>query len=379
MKRAARPARRSLWRPRSLFVAAVTALAAVAVLAPAASAHAGAATITCTQVTFEYTKFIDSGRHSVAEEVWIDNKRVAGKTFEFSGESATDVIPISVPSGQHRVHAKAFWTSEGKDKRLVVIADLDCTPPAPPPPGPVTPPSQPASPSSQPPPATRAPAAAPTADVAVAKSADRAEYVVGERVVYGIVVTNNGPSAATNVALTDYLPPALVPLSATPQQGTCAPARPAGPADNVPAGAPTPPNLLVCSLGSMAAGASVNVAVETLAAIPGQAANLACVTRAEADANPANDCDDAVVSVTAPRQLAAVPPTKQAAPKKAAAPKKVAKAAKPKAKRVQKAKAAPKAKRVQKAKAAPKKKGSVKGVRQERKPAPRLRELPFTP
>lgn len=60
----------------------------------------------------------------------------------------------------------------------------------------------------------------PSADLAVVKSINTASPSVGEQVVYTIVVTNYGPSDATNARLTDVLPAALAFDGYTASQGT---------------------------------------------------------------------------------------------------------------------------------------------------------------
>jgi uncharacterized repeat protein (TIGR01451 family) len=58
------------------------------------------------------------------------------------------------------------------------------------------------------------------ADLAVTKTVDNASPNVGDAVTFTITVHNNGPSDATNVALTDVLPANLTFVSQTTSQGT---------------------------------------------------------------------------------------------------------------------------------------------------------------
>ncbi|MEJ8802336.1 T9SS type A sorting domain-containing protein [Pontibacter sp. H249] len=62
----------------------------------------------------------------------------------------------------------------------------------------------------------------PTADVAVTNTISpvKSSYANGEMVTYSIVVTNNGPSTATNVLVTDKLPASLTFQNATTTAGT---------------------------------------------------------------------------------------------------------------------------------------------------------------
>jgi uncharacterized repeat protein (TIGR01451 family) len=58
------------------------------------------------------------------------------------------------------------------------------------------------------------------ADLAVDKSVDDASPNVGDEVTFTIMVTNNGPDAATGVIITDLLPTGLTYVSSTVTQGT---------------------------------------------------------------------------------------------------------------------------------------------------------------
>ncbi|WP_367288097.1 DUF11 domain-containing protein [Laspinema palackyanum] len=57
------------------------------------------------------------------------------------------------------------------------------------------------------------------ADLEVQKIVDQSTPRVGETITYTISVKNNGPSNATNVSITDQLPPGLTFVSASPNQG----------------------------------------------------------------------------------------------------------------------------------------------------------------
>ncbi len=57
------------------------------------------------------------------------------------------------------------------------------------------------------------------ADIAVLKSVDNPTPTVGNTIVFTVTVINNGPSAATNVAVTDQLPSGVTYVSSAPSQG----------------------------------------------------------------------------------------------------------------------------------------------------------------
>lgn len=74
--------------------------------------------------------------------------------------------------------------------------------------------------------------------------------IAGETETYEITVTNNGPSDAQNVLVTDLFPPQGVVTSMTPSQGSCT--TPTGPSGGTGS----------CQLGTMAVGATATITVE---------------------------------------------------------------------------------------------------------------------
>ncbi len=100
---------------------------------------------------------------------------------------------------------------------------------------------------------------------------------LGNNLTYTITVTNNGPTTATGVTLTDTLAAGLGFVSATPSQGSCAGTGP-----------------ITCPLGSLAGGASATVTVVASAAASGSYANTATVTATQPDLNTGNNSYTAV-------------------------------------------------------------------------------------
>jgi uncharacterized repeat protein (TIGR01451 family) len=110
---------------------------------------------------------------------------------------------------------------------------------------------------------------------------------------YSLKVTNKGPDTATDVQLADPAPAGITYLTASPSQGTC----------NVSAA------LVTCSLGSIAPGQTVTVAVTGRATVVGTLTNTATVTGSGGrETNPADNVDTAVTVVPAPLRPPVVKP-----------------------------------------------------------------------
>jgi uncharacterized repeat protein (TIGR01451 family) len=113
---------------------------------------------------------------------------------------------------------------------------------------------------------------------------------------YSLSVTNRGPDSATNVQLADPAPAGITYLTANPSQGTCA----------------LSPALITCSLGTIAPGQTVTIAITARATTVGSHTNTATVTGAGGrETNPADNIDSAVTVVPAPLRPPTVKPTPQ--------------------------------------------------------------------
>ena len=111
-------------------------------------------------------------------------------------------------------------------------------------------------------------------------------------------MTNRGPDTATNVQVADPAPVGITYLTANPSQGTCA----------------VSPSLVTCSLGTIAPGQTVTIAITARATAVGQHTNTATVTGSGGrETNPADNVDSAVTVVPAPLRPPVVKPTPPAA------------------------------------------------------------------
>lgn len=147
----------------------------------------------------------------------------------------------------------------------------------------------------------------PVIDLLVNKSDDIDPVAVGDDVVYSVVVTNNGPSQAENVAVTDTLPPTRLSFtSLTP---------PAGASCTTPAMGSIG-GTVSCTLGTMAPDTSKTLLVRMKGESKGTVLNSVSVTSDEvlagADTTPANNATSEQTSVRTKADLAVV--SKTAAP-----------------------------------------------------------------
>jgi uncharacterized repeat protein (TIGR01451 family) len=102
----------------------------------------------------------------------------------------------------------------------------------------------------------------PSADLAVIKTGPATGHV-GQLITYTIKATNNGPSAATGVTVTDTMPKNTGFGSVSSTQGSCAP-RPHS-------------RLVVCSIGTMANGGTVTVTLTLKPTTKGNFTNAASI------------------------------------------------------------------------------------------------------
>ena len=124
------------------------------------------------------------------------------------------------------------------------------------------------------------------ADVAVTIAGAPNPVVETQNLTYTASVTNNGPSSASNVLLTDSLPAALTLVSATASQGSCS-----GTVN------------VVCALGTLAKGASATATIVVKPSGAGTISDIASVSATEADLAPANNSATATTLVKAAADL----------------------------------------------------------------------------
>ena len=131
----------------------------------------------------------------------------------------------------------------------------------------------------------------PYADVAITKQVDQASVAFDPdstepaRLVYTLVITNNGPDPAVDAVLDDELPPGVTFVSAAPSTGSCA---------------PNGPTAITCMIGTLAVGSdpsTVTVTGDLDSQADGTVTNTATVRSPTPDPNLANNVGVAATTV----------------------------------------------------------------------------------
>ncbi|HKW76881.1 MAG TPA: choice-of-anchor D domain-containing protein, partial [Terriglobales bacterium] len=118
------------------------------------------------------------------------------------------------------------------------------------------------------------------ADLALTKTGTPNPAGVGVNLTYTLTASNNGPSPATGVTLTDRLPAGVTFVSVTSSQGSCT-------------GAAT----ITCNLGTMATGVNAAVSIVVTPTTVGTITNTAIVNSSVSDPNPENNTATSTVTV----------------------------------------------------------------------------------
>ncbi len=121
-------------------------------------------------------------------------------------------------------------------------------------------------------------------DLAITKTSDQASYKPSSVVTYTVSVTNNGPSNALAVIVTDNLPDIQQALYQSDTGGCVANA--------------STPTILTCDLGSMPVGTSKSFNIyELIHGSQGNVSNTASVTSSTTDPNLANNTSVRTVTI----------------------------------------------------------------------------------
>jgi uncharacterized repeat protein (TIGR01451 family) len=125
------------------------------------------------------------------------------------------------------------------------------------------------------------------ADLGILKTGPTGRAPTGREMTYTLTVTNNGPGAATDVVVTDALPPSVELVDMMPSQGTCV------------------HHLLVCELGGLNNGASATIDIVVIPRQAGRITNTASVSASTSDpvgTNDSSSVDTTICRITSRRQ-----------------------------------------------------------------------------
>lgn len=128
----------------------------------------------------------------------------------------------------------------------------------------------------------------PAADLAVTLADAPDPLFAGSPLTYTVTLTNNGPSPATSVVLTDNLPASVTVLSVTGTVGTTSPAT----------------GTVSLDIATLASGASATLTIVVRPNAAGTITDSASVTAAETDPNPANNTATTQTTVNAQADVA---------------------------------------------------------------------------
>jgi uncharacterized repeat protein (TIGR01451 family) len=126
------------------------------------------------------------------------------------------------------------------------------------------------------------------ADLAIEKNDNPGVVIAGTTLTYTLLITNNGPSEAVNVVVSDTLPANFTLVSATPSQGACPGTDPVS-----------------CNLGNLASGASSSITIVTTVggSVRGNINNTASVSSDTPDPEPGNNNDTEQTTVNGEANL----------------------------------------------------------------------------
>ena len=121
----------------------------------------------------------------------------------------------------------------------------------------------------------------PAADVGVSIVPRPNPVYAGTNLNYAVTISNQGPSAATGLMLTDVLPSGVSLVSATTTSGTCT----------------TTGSTFTCAMNDLSAGSDALVTLMTRPSVAGPLVNTLRVGANETDLNPANNSATTTVTV----------------------------------------------------------------------------------
>jgi uncharacterized repeat protein (TIGR01451 family) len=124
----------------------------------------------------------------------------------------------------------------------------------------------------------------PGSDMALGMAAQPEPALVGGNLIYTISVTNKGPSAATNVVVSQVLPPSTIFFSAVSSQGNCSQVG----------------GIMTCNLGDMPARSTATIIVTVVPGVAGDITSTATVVSNQQDFDTSNNTATVLSHVNPP-------------------------------------------------------------------------------
>jgi uncharacterized repeat protein (TIGR01451 family) len=121
------------------------------------------------------------------------------------------------------------------------------------------------------------------ADLSITNADSPDPVPAGKPLTYAIKAHNNGPSNATGVTVTDPLPASVSLVSVTTKRGTCF---------------QSTPGTVVCSIGNINKGETIDVQIKVTPQIAGTISNTATISGDQLDPSASNDSATATTNVT---------------------------------------------------------------------------------
>ncbi|MCU1265734.1 MAG: hypothetical protein JWM21_2052 [Acidobacteria bacterium] len=120
-----------------------------------------------------------------------------------------------------------------------------------------------------------------SANLSISKTASPNPAIVNANLTYRMVITNNGPSPATNATVTDTLPVGITFGSVSASQGTC-----------------MGTSIVTCNFGNLASGSSASASIIVMPLSTGQFSNTATASATETDPDTSDNTATIVTTVT---------------------------------------------------------------------------------
>jgi hypothetical protein len=118
-------------RTLRIMVIALVVLAAVGVpTAAAEGTSTGTTEITCDHITWSYTGFPNAANNMVTEIISINGVKISEEVVTFNGPEFTHTVPINAPGQKDKIDALAHWNTNGARGNFDHIGERHCEKPS---------------------------------------------------------------------------------------------------------------------------------------------------------------------------------------------------------------------------------------------------------